>query len=371
MISLTSYAAQTILLASILLVFTGRKQKIDAFVGFVVAFWVIAVIYIYSRYGAEQITFYSNDQAFHWDLLNQYIPREGIPIRLEEILGWRYPVILPVHFISKLGFDGILLLKFSQLVYLILIYRLGRRFISRSGVIPRWWHVALFCGPIFIFMSTLALRDIAIAFFAASFMLESNYSMRIVGLIGTLLLRPHLAVAMTVGLGIGYLMKNIKPKYLVPVISIGTLLTYTFGNIMFFVGATFKDKIPLRLATDLFNQAKFIRLAANLFGLQFLTLLNTEYKAVDASVSSLLLARLVFFDTFLTPLLFLIVLFSFSRKWGQLRLSVFFTFTFFYGLVSQTDWNSSRQNMPFFVMMGLVAIVGIEARKASREELVA
>ena len=115
-------------------------------------------------------------------------------------------------------------------------------------------------------MSTLALRDIAIAFFAASFMFEANYSMRIVGLIGTLLLRPHLAVAMIVGLGIGYLMKNIKPKFLIPVISMGTLLTYTFGNIMFFVGATFKDKIPFRLATDLFNQAKFIRLAANLFG---------------------------------------------------------------------------------------------------------
>ena len=371
MISLTSYAAQTILLAVLLLVFTGRKQKMDAFIGIVVAFWVVAVIYIYSRYGAEQITFYSNDQAFHWDLLNQYIPREGIPIRLEEMLGWRYPVILPVYFISKLGFDGILLLKFSQLVYLILIYRLGRRIISRNGIIPRWWHVTLFCGPIFIFMSTLALRDIAIAFFAASFMLESNYSMRIVGLIGTLLLRPHLAVAMIVGLIIGYLLKNIKPKYLIPTISLGTLITYTFGSIMYFVGATFKDKIPLRLASDLFNQAKFIRLAANLFGLQFLTLLNAEVKAVDASTSVLLLARLVFFDTFLTPLLFLVVLFRYSKMWGQQRLSVFFTFTFFYGLVSQTDWNSSRQNMPFFVMMGLVAIVGIESRKASREELVA
>ena len=150
-----------------------------------------------------------------------------------------------------------------------------------------------------------------------------------------------------------------------PVISLGTLLTYTFGSIMFFVGATIKDKIPLRMASDLFNQAKFIRLTANFFGLQFLTLLNAEDSVVDASVSSLLLARVVFFDTFLTLLLFLIVLFSFSPKWGQLRLSVFFTFVFFYGLVSQTDWNSSRQNIPFFVMMGLVAIVGIEYRKAS------
>jgi hypothetical protein len=220
-------------------------------------------------------------------------------------------------------------------------------------------------------MSTLALRDIAIAFFAASFMLEKNYSIRIVGLIGTLLLRPHLAVAMIVGLGVGYLLKNIKSKYLVPVVFIGTLLTYTLGSSMYFVGATFKDKVPLKLATDVFNQAKFTRLGANLLGLQFLTLLNTKLKGVDASTATLLLSRLVFFDTFLTPILFLIVLFSFSRKWRQLQLSVFFTFTFFYGLVSQTDWNSSRQNMPFFVMMGLVAIVGIEARKASREELVA
>ena len=371
MISLTLYAAQTILLANVLLFFTSRKQKIDAFIGIVVAFWVIAVIAIYYRYGADQINFYSNDQVFHWNLLNFYIPREGIPVRLEEILAWRYPVILPVYFISKLGFDGILLLKFSQLVYLILIYRLGLRFISRNGTSPRWWHVALFCGPIFIFMSTLALRDVATAFFAASFMLEKNYSIRVIGLIGTLLLRPHLAVAMIVGLVVGYVLKNIKPKYLVSVIFIGTLLTYTLGSIMYFVGATFKDKVPLKLATDVFNQAKFIRLAANLLGLQFLTLLNTKLKGVDASTATLLLSRLVFFDTFLTPILFLIVLFSFSREWRQLQLSVLFTFTFFYGLISQTNWNSSRQNMPFFVMMGLVAIVGIEARKASREELVA
>ena len=371
MVTLLAYSIQTLILAALLVVVCQRLRTLDLFLAGTILFWVVAVIGIYARYKTDQVYFYSNDQAYHLQLMRYYVPVEGIKFGLEELTSWRYPVILPSYFLSRLGFDPILANKFIHLLYLIATYKSGRRFLAQHKIIPKWWHVALFCGPITVFMSTLALRDIAISFFVMSFFLERNPAMRILGVVGTLLLRPHLAVAMIVGLGIGYLMKNIKPKYLVPVISIGTLLTYAFGNIMFFVGATFKDKIPLQLASDLFNQAKFVRLAANFFGLQFLTLLNTEDSVVDASVSSLILARLVFFDTFLTPLLFLIVLFSFSRKWGQLRLSVFFTFTFFYGLVSQTDWNSSRQNMPFFVMMGLVAIVGIEARKASREELVA
>ena len=162
--------------------------------------------------------------------------------------------------------------------------------------------------------------------------------------------------------------KNVKIRYFIPGIALFTLITYTLGSYVYFVGATIKEKIPLRAPTEVFTQFKFTRFAANFFGLQFLTLDDT---VVAASIPALFLSRLVFFDTLLTPLIFLIVLFIPVAKWNQLRTSVFFTFVFFYGLVSQTDWNSSRQNMPFFVMMGLVAIVGIEARKASREELVA
>ena len=217
-------------------------------------------------------------------------------------------------------------------------------------------------------MSTLALRDLAIAFFMMSFFLERNPTYRILGLIGTLLLRPHLAVAIIVGSLISFLFKNLKIRYFIPGIALFTVITYTLGSYIYFVGATIKDKIPLRAPTDIFTQFKFTRFGANFFGLQFLTLDDT---VVAASVPVLFLSRLVFFDTLLTPLIFLIILFMPLAKWNQLRTSVFFTFVFFYGLVSQTDWNSSRQNIPFFVMMGLVAIVGIEGRKASREELVA
>ena len=368
MVSLLAYSIQTLILAALLVVACQRLRALDLYLTGAILFWVVAVIGIYARYKTDQIYFYSNDQEYHLLLMRYYIPVEGLTFGLKELINWRYPVILPAYFLSKVGFDPILANKFIHFLYLIATYKSGQRFLAQHKIRPQWWHVALFCGPLLIFMSALALRDLAIAFFVMSFFLERNPTFRVLGLIGILLLRPHLAVAVVVGSLISILFKNLKTKYFIPGIVLFTVITYTLGSFMYFVGATIKDKIPLRAPTEVFTQFKFTRFAANFFGLQFLTLDDT---VVAASVPALFLSRLVFFDTLLTPLIFLIVLFTPIAKWNQLRASVFFTFVFFYGLVSQTDWNSSRQNMPFFVMMGLVAIVGIESRKASREVLVA
>ena len=367
MTSLTVYTLQALLLALLLLFFCDRKRLLDWYLAGVILFWLIAVVGIYARYKTDQVFFYSNDQNYHLQLMRYYIPVEGINLGFDGLTNWRYPVILPAYFLSKIGFDPILANKFIHFLYLIATYKSGQRFLAQHKIRAKWWHVALFCGPIAIFMSTLALRDLAISFFVMSFFLERNPTFRVLGLVGTLLLRPHLAVAIIVGTSISFLFKNIKIKYFIPGIALFTVLTYTLGSYIYFVGATIKDKIPLRAPTEVFTQFKFTRFAANFFGLQFLTLDDT---VVAASIPALFLSRLVFFDTLLTPLIFLIILFMPAAKWNQLRTSVFFTFVFFYGLISQTNWNSSRQNMPFFVMMGLVAIVGIEARKASREELV-
>jgi hypothetical protein len=35
-------------------------------------------------------------------------------------------------------------------------------------------------------------------------------------------------------------------------------------------------------------------------------------------------------------------------------------FLFFYGVVSQTTWNSTRQNIPFLACMGVLAVADIE-----------
>jgi hypothetical protein len=50
----------------------------------------------------------------------------------------------------------------------------------------------------------------------------------------------------------------------------------------------------------------------------------------------------------------------------QLRSAAFVilaSFVFYLGLVSQTDFNSTRQNIPFLAAMGIVAVVNIEAAK--------
>ena len=368
MTSLMSYAAQTILLAILLLVFTGRNQKIDAFIAFIIVFWVIAVITIYYRFGADQINFYSNDQAYHWRLLNYYLPNEGIPLRMEEVLSWRYPVILPAYYISKIGFNGILLLKFSQLVYLVLIYTTGRRFLDQRYIKVKFWHIVFFAGPTLIFMSCLALRDLALAFFFMSSIIGRNPSVRIIGYFAMVLLRPHLAAALLFGFLASKAFKSVNNRLFIPTLALSTIGAYILGTFIYYFGATFKDGVPLQSPNEIFSQLKIARLGANFLGLQFLTLDNT---VVKASISTLFLSRLIFFDTFLIPMSFLIVLLLAQIKWDHIRITIYFTFIFFYGLISNTDWNSSRQNIPFFVMMGLAAIVGIEARKASREESVA
>ena len=361
MTSLTMYSVHTVLLATLLGFLCLRKRALDLYLFGIISFWVISVIFIYARYKSDQIYFYSNDQAYHLQIITYYMPIEGFKIGLEELLNRRYPVTVPTLMISKLGIDTILANKFVQLVYLVLTYSSGRRYLVRNQISPRWWHVALFCGPIIVFNSSLALRDIAIAYFTLLLVLEANPTLRTMGLIGATLLRPHLTISLLVGLIISKLFKKIKRSYFIPALAFFTIATYVLGSYAYFVGATIKDRVPLRAPTEIFAQFKFTRLAANFVSLQFLTLDET---IVAASIPALFLSRLVFFDTVLTPVLFIVILLQPSTRWNELRTSIFFAFIFFYGIISQTEWNSSRQNIPFFVIMGLVTVVGMNSRKA-------
>jgi hypothetical protein len=105
---------------------------------------------------------------------------------------------------------------------------------------------------------------------------------------------------------------------------------------------------------------KFSRLAINFVGLQFLALNDENGLIVARSTFSLLLSRIVFFDTILIPILFLkpaITRISFQTKEKVLVLT---SFLFFYGVVSQTSFNSTRQNIPFLACMGVLAVADIE-----------
>jgi hypothetical protein len=213
MTGLLNYSLQTLLCATVICLFTLQKRKLDAFTALIVSFWTLSVILIYARYGLTQTSLYSNDQDVHLGILNYYLPQEGVIFGFEQIISQRYLVTLPVYYLSKIGLNGILLFKFQQLVYLILIYRFGRRFLERNSVRVQWWHLVFFCGPIMIFMSTLALRDLAIGLFTLLLVLEPKPITKIGGLIGTFLLRPHLAVGLLIGYIVSQIYIYIRPKF--------------------------------------------------------------------------------------------------------------------------------------------------------------
>ena len=65
-------------------------------------------------------------------------------------------------------------------------------------------------------------------------------------------------------------------------------------------------------------------------------------------------------DTFLIPMIFLYALFAHIKFLTYQKVSIFLSFVFFYGVVSQTTYNSTRQNIPFLACMGVLAVADIE-----------
>jgi NADH:ubiquinone oxidoreductase subunit 4 (subunit M) len=109
-----------------------------------------------------------------------------------------------------------------------------------------------------------------------------------------------------------------------------------------------------------FTQSKFSQLAANFFGLQFLTLNNPDDLIDAPSTIDLLLSRIAFFETLVIPVLFLIALYRHPEFLTRQKFLTLQAFLFFYGVVSQTSYNSTRQNIPFLACMGVLAVADIE-----------
>jgi len=62
----------------------------------------------------------------------------------------------------------------------------------------------------------------------------------------------------------------------------------------------------------------------------------------------------------LIPMLFLIAVFKHPMYLTTQKILMLQAFLFFYGVVSQTSYNSTRQNIPFLACMGVLAVADIE-----------
>jgi hypothetical protein len=358
MSELASYSIQAIFFALIAVVVVSRSKKTDLYQFALISIWLIGVIVIFARYKDDQVLFYSNDQLFHRDVIEYYLTVEGIQVR--EIISLRYLLTVPVYFISLLGFDAMLIIKFLQLGALLLLYKRSQQFLSEQSLQIRFWQLPLIAGPILIFMSLLSLRDVVLAYFALLFVSSSDRNSRILGLGGAFLLRPHLGVALAIGFILSSFYSKWKPRFQSIAFSAVALFSYGIGTIAYWIGAVIQKGVSFDTPRTVFSQFKFSQLAANFFGLQFLALNNPDRAIVDASTFALLLSRLFFFDTLLIPVLFLIAVFRHPEFLTKQKVLTFHAFMFFYGVVSQTSFNSTRQNIPFLACMGLLAVADIE-----------
>lgn len=354
-----SYTLQVIAFSAVLLSLQIRRRHIDVYVVAVIMMWTIATLLIFYRYGQDQVLFYSNDQLWHKTLINNYLG-SGLHFNLGEIMNSRYVVTLPALIASKFGVDPILAIKMMQLVFLLLTYKEGKRFIERNNVEFKLWQTIFFVGPTSIFLSTLALRDLVIVYFTTQVFLRNSINRKLFGITVVFLLRPHLAVAIFAGWIISHLISRRAQRLSLPVLLGTSLFCYIVGAVSYFVGATLQQRIPIRMPADVFTQYKFTRMFANFVGLQFLTFGET---VVRASITQLLLARVIFVDTFLIPITFFATVLGRSGRINRLKDHVLLSFMFFFGITSQSDWNSSRQNLPLLTVMGLTVVVDMMQSK--------
>ena len=197
MSELASYSIQAVFFALVAVVVVSRSKKTDLYQFALISIWLIGVIAIYAKYKDGQIFFYSNDQDFHRQVIEYYLPVEGFHI--SAIISLRYLLTIPVYLVSLLGFNAMLIIKFLQLSALLLLYKRSQQFLSKQSLQIRFWQLPLIAGPILIFMSLLSLRDVMLAYFALLFVSSSDRNSRILGLGGAFLLRPHLGVALAIG----------------------------------------------------------------------------------------------------------------------------------------------------------------------------
>ena len=358
MSELASYSIQASMLAFLATICVSRSKKTDMYQFLLILIWLIGVVAIFAKYREGQVLFYSNDQQFHAYVIRFYLPLEGI--RPSGIIGLRYLLTVPVYFISLLGLNATLLIKFVQLVSLLLIYNRSKSFMESKQLGIKYWHLPLISGPILIFMSLLSLRDLILAYFALLFMTHRNRNELSFGLIGAFLLRPHLAAAFLFGYIVTYFYFKWHSKYAIFKIMFLATFSYVTGTIAYWFGAVIQKGVSLTTPEAVFTQFKISQLAANFAGLQFLGLNDPSSKLVASSTAFLLLSRFIFFDTMFIPILFLIATFRHPNFLTRYKVLTLQSFLFFYGIVSQTTWNSTRQNIPFLACMGVLAVADIE-----------
>ncbi|MGA1173115.1 MAG: hypothetical protein ACO3VC_05550 [Ilumatobacteraceae bacterium] len=351
------YSCQAILLGFALLLIARQNGKFSIYSILYVFVWTVSVIVIRLKYGVDQVNFYSSDQQTQLEMYERLLIN-GLLLSPQQFVADRYLIIVPVRIFDIFGIEPILATKFLQAVCLLLLYRVCVKFLEENDLRVRLYHAIFFVGPLFIFLSTLGLRDLEIALATTYFFLGQNTYLKQFSFLVLLPLRPHLAVSLAFGWLFTKIFKEFNFRRIYVALIVVTFFAFTVGGYGFIIGRNIRDGNAI-VAPQIFDQDPWWRFFSNLVGLQFLAF---DDRTVNLSVVNLLSLRLIFIDSFLIPICFVITLLSQKLEFTLNRIQVFLSFAFFLGLAAQTDFNSTRQNLPFLSTMGVLALLGLVKR---------
>jgi hypothetical protein len=354
---LASYSIQAIVFAAFAVFVISRSKKTDLYQFSLILVWLVGVIVIYARYGEGQVLFYSNDQEIHQRIVINYIDFFGIS--LGDTINFRYIITLPVYLISKLGFNEILLFKYLQLFALIGIYSESKKILISNAVNLRLWHALFIASPVMIFFSTLALRDVILAYLVLFVVFRKRVDHQAIAAGAIFLLKPHLAVALIVGLLSARVFMMIGGRLKIFSGGILVFVMYIFGAYAYSVGTIVRDGFNPGASDLIFSQQRISQVTLNFTGLQFLSQLSEGENIAAFSLGQLLAARLLLFDSLIIPATFALITVFALRKLKVEAVHTLSSFVFFLGLVTQTDFNSTRQNLPFYALMGIICVVNL------------
>ena len=367
------YLVQTLLIAGTLFVFVRKEARL---LQLQVIAWGAGVIGIMWRYGTGgQLGFYSNDQIQYVAIVRILTTWQWGEGEAASLFWWteysKFPYPASAVPLTLVGIHYSLALKTVSIVFLLALTR---------GILHRYAGTSLLsqtkaayltgCGLIGTFFSLLALRETMMMYFVYRYVLARSLTGKLFAISVIFLLRSHLAAAIVASEMVmsawGWITKRLKIGFAdVPALLIGGVtLGFTLFNLRF--NRTQGYGLSRQLQTPFSSNFGIVdtsQIASNFVGLQFLT---SHEAFVKLSVSDLLLVRMVFSDTVLIPLIFTLIIVTCGNRLIWRHRFTVLVFSTYIGIVTNTDFNSFRQNIPLMPLMGMVILDFLKDRKLQK-----
>jgi hypothetical protein len=135
-------------------------------------------------------------------------------------------------------------------------------------------------------------------------------------------------------------------------IALLTLLSVVGGYLLFSAGLWWQYRL-VGVVGHQWGIAAVTRAASNFVGLQFLT---ARSETVEFSLASLLALRILLPETLFIPLGFMLTLLLRPAATTTIGRTALVSLAMYVGLVTNTEFNSFRQNIPFMAVMGIVIL---------------